>query len=63
MIKRGEVASGSQKYITIDLAGQLIKAFYFYESYNTHLKTSFFGEEYESIFSKSMNCHKIYLVF
>lgn len=63
MIKRGEVASGSQKYITIDLAGQLIKAFYFYESYNTHLKTSFFGEEYESIFSKSMNCHKIYLAF
>ena len=62
-IKKGEVASGDQEYITIDFAGQLLKAFKFEESYKTHLKTSMFGEEYEKIFSKSINCHYIYLAY
>lgn len=63
VIKRGEYASENQDSISIDYAGQLIKAFYFEEPYKTHLKTTFFGDEYEYIFSNSMNCHKIYLAF
>ena len=62
-IKKGETASGNQQCITIDFAGQLLKAFKFEESYKTHLKTSMFGTEYESIFSKSTNCHYIYLAY
>ncbi|EID85070.1 AIPR protein [Treponema sp. JC4] len=62
-IKKGEIASGGQEYIKIDFAGQLIKAFKFEESYKTHLKTSFFGEEYGTIFSKAITCHYIYMSY
>ena len=58
-IKRGE--DSTLPKITIDMVGQLIKAFYFGEPEKTHLKTKFYGEQYEKIFNKDMNCHKIYL--
>lgn len=35
--------------------------FFLGESYKTHLKTNFFSSEYEKIFSRDMNCHRIYL--
>lgn len=60
-IKRGETAEKYQNIITIDYAAQLITAFYLGESYKTHLKTNFFSSEYEKIFSRDMNCHRIYL--
>lgn len=61
LIKRGEIAEKHQVSIPIDYAAQLITAFYFEESYKTHLKTNFFSNDYEKIFSRNMNCHKIYL--
>ena len=60
-IKRGETAEKHQETITIDYAAQLITAFYLGESYKTHLKTNFFSSDYEKIFSRDMNCHKIFL--
>jgi hypothetical protein len=63
MIKRGENTIGYNEIIDIDFAGQLIKSFYFDEPYKTHLKTSFYGDEYENIFSRNMSCQKIYLAF
>lgn len=63
MIKRGESTIGYTDVIDIDYAGQLIFSFYFEEPYKTHLKTSFYGDEYESIFSRNMSCQKIYLAY
>ena len=63
MIKRGESTIGFNDVIDIDYAGQLIFSFYFEEPYKTHLKTSFYGDEYESIFSRNMSCQKIYLAY
>lgn len=63
MIKRGESTLGYNEVIDIDYAGQLIFAFYFDEPYKTHLKTSFYGDDYEGIFSRNMSCQKIYLAF
>lgn len=63
MIKRGESTLGYNEIIDLDFAGQLIKSFYFDEPYKTHLKTSFYGDEYENIFSRNMVCQKIYLAF
>jgi len=63
MIKRGEDTLGYNEVIDIDSAAQLIKSFYFDEPYKTHLKTSFYGDEYENIFSRNMNCQNIYLAF
>lgn len=63
LIKRGEEASGNQAVISIDFAAQLIVGFYFEESYKTHLKTSFFSSDYEKIFSKNIDCHKIFLAY
>lgn len=62
-IKRGESPIGFDDVIDIDYAGQLIKSFYFDEPYKTHLKTSFYGDEYENIFSRKMTCQKIYLTY
>jgi hypothetical protein len=62
-IKRGESPIGYDDVIDIDYAGQLIKSFYFDEPYKTHLKTSFYGDEYENIFSRKMTCQKIYLTY
>lgn len=63
MVKRGENTLGYHEVIDIDFAAQLIKSFYFDEPYKTHLKTSFYGDEYENIFSRNMNCQNIYLAF
>jgi hypothetical protein len=63
MIKRGESTIGYDDVIDIDYAGQLIKSFYFDEPYKTHLKTSFYGDEYENLFSRKMNSQKIYLAY
>lgn len=63
MIKRGESTIGYDSVIDMDYAGQLIYSFYFDEPYKTHLKTSFYGDEYEGIFSRNMSCQKIYLAF
>lgn len=63
MIKRGESTIGFDSVIDMDYAGQLIYSFYFDEPYKTHLKTSFYGDEYEGIFSRNMSCQKIYLAF
>lgn len=63
MIKRGESTTGYQDIIDIDYAGQLIITFYFDEPYKTHLKTSFYGDTYEKIFSRNMSCQKIYLAY
>lgn len=63
MIKRGENTIGYSDIIDIDYAGQLIMSFYFNEPYKTHLKTSFYGDSYENIFSRNMSCQKIYLAY
>ena len=63
MIKRGESTIGYEAVIDMDYVGQLIYSFYFDEPYKTHLKTSFYGDEYEDIFSRNMSCQKIYLAF
>lgn len=63
MIKWGENTTGYDDVIDIDYTGQLITAFYFEEPYKTHLKTSFYGENYENLFSRNMSCQKIYLSF
>ncbi len=62
-IKRGESSIGYNDVIDIDYAAQLIKSFYFDEPYKTHLKTSFYGDEYENIFSRKMTSQKIYLTY
>ena len=62
-IKRGESSIGYDDIIDTDYAGQLIKSFYFDEPYKTHLKSNFYGEEYENIFSRKMTCQKIYLTY
>lgn len=63
MIKRGESTIGYDHIIDIDYAAQLILSFYFDQPYKTHLKASFYGDGYESIFSRNMNCQKIYLAY
>ena len=63
LIKRGESTIGYDHVIDIDYAAQLIMSFYFNEPYKTHLKASFYGDGYESIFSRNMNCQKIYLAY
>jgi len=63
MIKRGENTIGYNDVIDIDSAGQLIISFYFDEPYKTHLKANFYGDSYESIFSRNMSCQRIYLAF
>ncbi len=63
MIKRGESSNNYSEIIDIDYAAQLIVAFYFEESHKTHLKTGFYGDEYETIFSRNMSCQKIYLAY
>lgn len=60
-IKRGESTLGYDKVIDIDFAAQLITAFYNEAPYKTHLKTNFYGEEYEKLFSRNITCEKIYL--
>ncbi len=61
LIKRGEIPANQQVTISIDYAAQLITALYLGESYKTHLKTNFFSVDYEKIFSRNMDCHKIFL--
>lgn len=61
LIKRGEIPANQQVTISIDYAAQLITALYLGESYKTHLKTNFFSGDYEKIFSRNMDCHKIFL--
>ena len=63
MIKRGESTLRYTSVIDIDYACQLIMSFYFEEPYKTHLKTGFYGDDYEVIFSRNMTCQKIYLAF
>ena len=41
----------------------MIKSFYFDEPYKTHLKSSFYGDEYEIIFSRNMKCQNIYMAY
>jgi len=62
-IKKGEQISEYDEVINIDLAGQLITAFYREEPHKTHLKTNFYSDKYEELFSRKMNCKKIYLAF
>jgi len=63
MIKRGESTEGYKAVIEIDYAAQLITSFYFEESHKTHLKASFYGDEYENIFSRVITCQKIFLAY
>lgn len=60
-IKKGESENGYSEKIELDFAGQLITAFYMEEPHKTHLKTNFYGDNYETLFSRDMNCKKIYL--
>lgn len=62
-IKKGESTVGYDDIIEIDYAGQLITAFYYEESHKTHLKNNFYGVNYETLFSRKMDCKKIYLAY
>jgi hypothetical protein len=36
---------------------------FFNQPYITYLKTNFFGDQYEEVFSRNINCEKIYLAY
>jgi hypothetical protein len=59
--KRGESEEGYATVIALDVAAQLIEAFYLGNPQNTHSKARLFGERYPSIFSRHTTAAKIYL--
>jgi hypothetical protein len=63
MRKRGESPGGSSAIIDMDLAAQLIEAFYLKNPQNTHSRARLFGERYSSIFSRNTNASKIYFAY
>ncbi len=62
-IKRGESSSGYSQVLDIDFAAQLIEAFYLKNPQNTHLKSTLFGERYNTIFSRRISAAKIALAY
>lgn len=61
--KRGESEAGYSDVIELDLAAQLIEAFYLGNPQNTHLKARLFGERYSDIFSRHTTAAKIYFAY
>ncbi len=60
-IKRGDSESGYEEIIETDLAAQLLEAVYLRSPHQSSAKYKLFGEDYYKIFSKNLNCSKIYL--
>ena len=61
--KEGKLNPNGYTMISSDYAAQLISACYLKASYHTHLKTSMFTSNYQSIFNRNINAGLLFLYY